>query len=556
MNYASQKLISKVVIHVSCANLPNKDLFSKSDPFVVLFLETRQACGVKSWVECGRTEIVNNNLNPEFFTPFTLDYNFEEYQLLKFEVYDSDSLSKTLGSHDFLGMLQVSLGSIVGEYKGNVTKQLLLRNGSLLKSTITFFVEQLNDCKEIIEFMFCGHNLDKKDFFGLSDPFLIFYKQSIDGNSSYTSIHKTDVVYKTLNPVWKEFNISVFTLCNNDYHLPILVKCFDWNKNGTQDFIGETQITLDEILNKNKTVFELINPKKKKKKNSGILEVLKANLKKIHSFLDYIVGGLELCFYVAIDFTASNGDPSYPNSLHYRHPQLLNQYAQVLTSVGRICENYDSDKLIPAYGFGARINNQVYHSFFLNKSSSPFCYGINGVLDAYYSVLQDVELYGPTNFTPVINCVAQFAASQPASEKYHVLLIITDGIISDMNQTKEAIINASKLPMSIIIVGVGNADFDAMNELDCDNSKLSFNGKIAEQDIVQFVPFHKFSGEFSGEKLSSEVLKELPGQLVNFMARKGITPNPHKASAPFQESVASQCVQSPSNLPYPHIPLS
>ena len=46
---------------------------------------------------------------------------------------------------------------------------------------------------------------------------------------------------------------------------------------------------------------------------------------------------------------------------------------------------------------------------------------------------------------------------------YHVLLIITDGVISDMSQTIKAVITASELPMSIIIVGVGDADFDAMD---------------------------------------------------------------------------------------------
>ena len=42
---------------------------------------------------------------------------------------------------------------------------------------------------------------------------------------------------------------------------------------------------------------------------------------------------------------------------------------------------------------------------------------------------------------------------------YFVLLMITDGIISDMTATKEAIVNASSLPLSIIVVGIGDADF-------------------------------------------------------------------------------------------------
>ena len=38
-----------------------------------------------------------------------------------------------------------------------------------------------------------------------------------------------------------------------------------------------------------------------------------------------------------------------------------------------------------------------------------------------------------------------------------------------MMDTKLALINASRLPMSVIIVGVGGADFSAMDELDSDD---------------------------------------------------------------------------------------
>ena len=45
---------------------------------------------------------------------------------------------------------------------------------------------------------------------------------------------------------------------------------------------------------------------------------------------------------------------------------------------------------------------------------------------------------------------------------------MTDGVITDMEQTKQAVVAASGLPMSIIIVGVGTADFQMMEELDSD----------------------------------------------------------------------------------------
>ena len=63
-----------------------------------------------------------------------------------------------------------------------------------------------------------------------------------------------------------------------------------------------------------------------------------------------------------------------------------------------------------------------------------------------------------------------------------------------MGNTCDAIVYASKLPMSIIIVGVGSADFSAMSKLDGDDEDsvlMSQNGEPVARDIVQFVPFRK-----------------------------------------------------------------
>ena len=74
------------------------------------------------------------------------------------------------------------------------------------------------------------------------------------------------------------------------------------------------------------------------------------------------------------------------------------------------------------------------------------------------------------------------------------MLIITDGVISDIRETVAAIVYASNLPMSIIIVGVGPADFKAMDILDADGGLLkSPDGQVARRDIVQFVPFRDFT---------------------------------------------------------------
>lgn len=59
--------------------------------------------------------------------------------------------------------------------------------------------------------------------------------------------------------------------------------------------------------------------------------------------------------------------------------------------------------------------------------------------------------------------------------------------LTDLPDTRKALVQASNLPMSVIIVGVGNEDFSAMEQLDGDDKRLSHNGVYAERDIVQFV---------------------------------------------------------------------
>ncbi|KAJ8369655.1 hypothetical protein SKAU_G00096830 [Synaphobranchus kaupii] len=222
------------------------------------------------------------------------------------------------------------------------------------------------------------------------------------------------------------------------------------------------------------------------------------------------------------------------------NPYQMNAYAMALKALGEIIQDYDSDKRFPAYGFGAKLppDGKISHAFPLNSDSeNPNCVAIEGVLEAYFQSLRTVQLYGPTNFAPVINQVARSAADVTDGSQYFVLLMITDGVISDMVQTKEAVINAAALPMSIIIVGVGPAEFDAMEELDGDEVRVSSRGRYAERDIVQFVPFRDYidrSGNqvLSMARLAKDVLAEIPDQLLSFMKSRCIEPRPALAATP------------------------
>ncbi|KAM9845520.1 copine-8 isoform 2-T2 [Aulostomus maculatus] len=525
---------TKVEITVSCRNLLDRDTFSKSDPICVLYT---QGMGNKEWREFGRTEVIDNTLNPDFVRKFILDYFFEERQNLRFDLYDVDSKSANLSKHDFLGQAYCTLGEVVGSLGSRLEKALGGISGKKC-GTIIVKAEELNNCRESVMMQFCGNKLDKKDFFGKSDPFLVFYRSNEDG--TFTICHKTEVVKNTLNPVWQAFKIPVRALCNGDYDRTIKVEVYDWDRDGSHDFIGEFSTSYRELSRGQSqfNVYEVVNPKKKGKKkkylNSGTVTLLSFLVDIEVTFLDYIKGGTQINFTVAIDFTASNGNPAQPTSLHYMSPYQLNAYAMALKAVGEIIQDYDSDKMFPALGFGAKLppDGRVSHEFALNGNpQNPYCAGIDGVMEAYYQSLKSVQLYGPTNFSPVVNHVARYAASVKDGSQYFVLLIITDGVISDMAQTKESIVNASCLPMSIIIVGVGPAEFDAMIELDGDEIRISSRGRYAERDIVQFVPFRDYIDRtgnhiLSMARLAKDVLAEIPDQFLSYMRTRGIKPAP------------------------------
>ncbi|XP_031989162.1 copine-5-like isoform X3 [Corvus moneduloides] len=421
---------TRVELTVSCRQLLDRDTFSKSDPLCVLYT---QRPGSHQWREFGRTEVIDNSLNPDFLRKFVLDYCFEERQNLRFDLYDVDSKSPDLSKHDFLGQAFCTLGEIVGSAGSRLEKPLTMGTASMHPrgrrpapaasnggipgkkcGTIILLAEELGNCRDVATLQFCANKLDKKDFFGKSDPFMVFYRSNEDG--TFTICHKTEVVRNTLNPVWAAFAIPVRALCNGDHDRAIKVEVYDWDRDGSHDFIGEFTTSYRELARGQShfNVYEVVNPRKKMKKkkylNSGTVTLLSFAVEAEHTFLDYIRGGTQLNFTVAIDFTASNGNPSQPTSLHYLSPFQLNAYSLALRAVGDIIQDYDSDKMFPALGFGAKVppDGHVSHEFPLNgDASNPACRGIAGVLEAYQRSLRRVQLYGPTNFAPVVNHVAR-----------------------------------------------------------------------------------------------------------------------------------------------------
>uniref|UniRef100_A0A8C8BQ91 Copine 7 n=1 Tax=Otus sunia TaxID=257818 RepID=A0A8C8BQ91_9STRI len=496
-------VLSKVELRVSCRHLLDRDTLNKSDPCVLLLMQSQG-----QWTEVDRSEVIKSNLNPVFAKIFTVDYYFEEVQKLRFEVYDSHGHAG-VGTHDddFLGGMECTVGQIVAQKR--VTKPLFLKYGKFAgKSTITVISEEISGNNGYVELAFRAKKLDDKDLFSKSDPFLEIYR--IDDDRSEQLVYRTEVVKNNLSPIWEPFKVSLNSLCSCEEKRKLRCVVWDYDSRGKHDFIGEFFTTFEEMqkaMGENKVQWDCMNPKYKIKKrnykNSGVV--------------------------VLLDLKVSTCVPSCAESCR-AEPCRPNEYLKALVAVGEICQDYDSDKKFSALGFGARIppKYEVSHDFAINfNPDNDECEGIQGVVESYQSCLPKIQLYGPTNVAPIISKVARVAADEERTKEasqYFILLILTDGVVTDMADTREAIVRASYLPMSIIIVGVGNADFTDMQILDGDDGVLrSPRGEPVLRDIVQFVPFREFKNA-SPTALAKCVLAEVPKQVVEYYSYKAFPP--------------------------------
>ncbi|KAG2335173.1 hypothetical protein Bca52824_006353 [Brassica carinata] len=544
-------LFSQIELSFSASNLRDRDLTSKSDAMVVVYTKGRDGTLSESF----RSEVVLNSLNPKWIKKLTVRYQFEVVQTLLFRVYDIDTQFQNskeemlkLDEQQFLGEATCTLSEVITKPNRTVALELMSKEGVAAAAQtqpqnhgkLIVHAEESLASKTTTEVVFRCLNLESMDHFSKSVRSVLVISKIVE-HGAPVPVSKTEVLKNDANPVWKPVSLSVQQVGSKDS--PLVIECLDFNSNGNHNLIGKVQKSLADLekLHMSGQGINLFLPtgvghKHEDRALKSQLFVDKFTETVQHTFLEYLASGFELNFMVAIDFTASNGNPRLPDSLHYIDPTgRLNAYQRAIVEVGEVLQFYDTEKRFPAWGFGARpIDIPVSHCFNLNGSST-YCEvdGIQGIMNAYNGALFNVSFAGPTLFGPVINAAATIASESLAqnARRYYVLLIITDGVITDLQETKDALVSASDLPLSILIVGVGGADYKEMEVLDGDKGERleSSSGRVASRDIVQFVALRDMQyGEVS---VVEALLAELPSQFLTYMRNRNITPTSTTTSA-------------------------
>ena len=127
---------------------------------------------------------------------------------------------------------------------------------------------------------------------------------------------------------------------------------------------------------------------------------------------------------------------------------MINELA--IVSCGNIISYYDYDQKFPVFCFGGNPMTMVGNKlcFNLNEQENPEISTIEEVRNIYRSKTPYIDLSYPTNFGPVLTKLINMVREENNKKKYNIMMILTEGIIDDMDATKALIVEASKLPIS------------------------------------------------------------------------------------------------------------
>ena len=448
-----------------------------------------------------------NNINFDKF--FTMPYFFERQQLIDFKI--------SIGSQSEI--IQTSLGSIMGRRKQTLTKKL--QDGS------DFEVKgiEIKKSNKIVGF---DINISG-NVVGMTLSYSI---TNLGTEMDPTATKLYDSELKTAKQ--SKNNVLTFIKCN----IPIMFLNTGGKSSNTISIEFKDVKHKTALGNYNGPINSLITSKTSTiTLTHNLSATINCSVTSTPSFISYLRSGMNINLTIGIDFTGSNGTYTDYRSYHYLN-NGMNDYEKAIRSCGDILAYYDDDQLFPCFGFGftfknSDLNNNLgrgkYNKFNypINRNEQdPNIHLIDNVLVEYRKFITEIKLSGPTNFAPMIrdlNNEVKKNLSDGMVMGYNILLILTDGQIDDLNDTIDEMVEASFLPISVIIVGIGNGDFTSMDILDADENPLyDRRRRKADRDLVQFVPFNQFKNDPA--KLAEQVLEEIPRQVVEYYQHKGIKP--------------------------------
>ena len=558
-----------IELSFACTELPNADMFSKSDPMIVVYIKNinskknnlnfssktkkkkslkndYEILGKENYKIVGMTEAKVDSLNPIFDKKIIVSFNSKISQKLKFEIYDIDDFENCsdLKKQELLGYIETDFSEIV--YKDIWEGVLKSDNRRFRSGKIKVRGIESDIGQSKIWF-----TLEIHDF--LTKNNIYFTISGANALNQYFKIYKSRPTKNKIRGWYFEpFRINSNQINNDSDNLKF--EFFELRKDKISRFLGELDITL-------KGMFNNVNQDIDIYKNNLIVGKLKiTNVTKDDNanFFSYVYADFCLKTILAVDLSISKKTEKKLDSenkdfldivekLEIKQPcngseKKIEYYKDPIDKISSVLKNFDDDSQIPVFGFGAKLppthtitsncfalTEKFYSPFFPNSKS------VISTLEEKVIKNKNFILNGPTFFSEIVKFGKEFAKYIKIHESkyYVVMVIITDSILKDKKKFEEELKKCSSLPISIIICNSFN--FDKINNLAENKLKEEYNKKkeIYEQiemnlrnsgsrDILHWFKCSKYKESLSS--MTKNVLAKIPKQFVEYMESEGKKP--------------------------------
>jgi len=459
-----------------------------------------------------QTEVVHGVKNPIFKQKFNIPCYSGVVLNMKFELLDSQSNDDL----KFLGQAIINSEEIF--HSTHHTKVIEIM--SLTHKVCDLILRWRVPAQASKDLLLTVEGFDLKyhtSWFSKSDIKGFFRIDRWMSEDDYLNVYESNQVDETKNPKWQPFRIRSSQISKNEMKIPIKIK-FLYYEHDAERFLGEAVFTLDQVFN-GSTMFPLLD--KAKQKRLGTIRIKCQVLEKLNYLTDDL-SEAKLNVILGIDFSDSQKRINGSDSTHSRN-QLSSQYETGLTNLFNLLYELNCKQEIPVYGFGGlkkpssspKAKKEENLSCF-SITRDPTNYKVSSLTEAisdYNKCIFNDTLGGQANFAEIIQKaigIASFNQLQGLKE-YTILVLLTDGIIQDLENTLNSIIEAANIPLSIIMIGIGDGDFESFESLD---SQLGLY-ETARRDYVSFIAYRDFIEDTN--QLKNKLMQEIPEQILEYV---------------------------------------
>ena len=197
------------------------------------------------------------------------------------------------------------------------------------------------------------------------------------------------------------------------------------------------------------------------------------------NFLEYLSANWQIRLAGAIDFSVANGNQNDEFCLHNLNES--NYYESTLRQISTVIEPYSQNKISHFYGFGAEINDQdqtqsldntiaerladldLVGGFPINLDTAQSeSVGIDELVANYKNSLSKIQFKSETQLAPTLRAIKKNINKQ--QQVYYAVVLMIAGEISDMEETKELIVQLSHYPCSIIAIGLSDTGLEQFEQ--------------------------------------------------------------------------------------------